>query len=104
MMTEAANNFPIFKEDKIPKPAGVPEYKAEDFHLDLDHVASRKGDYLIPDNEGLLKIAKLYGTPEYAGTWKSCQNGMTNRVNEWDLNRNGFGAQRHIYALQSIHT
>ncbi|MBR0458479.1 MAG: heparinase II/III family protein [Victivallales bacterium] len=104
MTMEAASQFPIYKEYKVPKPAGVPEYNASDFSLDLDHVASRKGDFLIPDNEGLLKIAKLYSTPEYAETWKGCQLGMANRVNLWDLNRNGFASQRHIYSLQSIHT
>lgn len=105
------SKFPVFFDQRLPRPEGIPMFRGEDFQVDLkrpDHypegflygnqdLLKKLGNYLVKDTEG----KKL---------WEQEANNTAHILNQWDFNRSGFkwgylwmfGTDRYIYRISQL--
>lgn len=95
-----AEKFPIFDDQRIPRPDGLRQISASEFKVDIKRIEARQNGHLYGDKAALIRLGE-YFTKDTDG--KTSWQGMTSKaagiLKDWDFNRRGFGANRFIYAL-----
>lgn len=97
-----AEKFPIFDDQRIPRPEGLREISAAEFKIDLKRIEARQNGSVYGGKDALLRLGEYFlNDPNGRESWQGAVNNAVEVLNNWDFQRRGFGANRFIYALYS---
>ncbi len=102
-MDAHAQGFPIYDNQRLARPEGLPQFQADDFIVNIERVSRFDKGTLYGSRESLRKTGEFLLTdPSGRKIWEA-EAGKTARIlNQWDLIRTGFGGERYIYCVSQI--
>ncbi len=95
--------FPIYDNQRIPKPEGLRQFKASEFIIDLRRIEKYQNGYLFGNRESLIRLGTfLSGDPEGMEMWSAEAASVIRVLNQWDFIRTGFGAERYVKCISQL--
>jgi hypothetical protein len=100
---QGGGKFPIYSDQRIARPEGLPEARVEDFKIALERVDGLPAGHLYGDRAALLKLGRFYrDDPAGQAAWMSLAESAVKTLNRWDFSRKGFGSDRYIYNVPAL--
>lgn len=97
------NKFPIFSDQMLPRPAGLPKFKTDDFKLNQERLNLYPSGFLYGNRNVLEKLFSfLVNDPEGQKLWEKSAKSAAEILNQWDFNRNGFGGDRYVFRIPQL--
>ncbi|GAB3988740.1 hypothetical protein GCM10028807_12050 [Spirosoma daeguense] len=95
--------FPIFDNQRLPRPTDISRVEADNFKIDLTRINRYPDGMVYGDQPTLRRLGNyLLNDAEGKAMWKKQAENTANVVNQWDLNRTGFAANRYIYSIVQL--
>jgi len=98
-----AQVFPIYDNQRISRPTGLPRFEADDFKISLDRIGRYPDGNLFGSRESLQKLGEfLLSDPSGMKIWKEEAGIAAKVLNQWDFIRTGFGAERYVKCVSQL--
>ena len=97
------SKFPVYSDQAISRPAGLPQFKSDDFKVNPKRLTLYPNGFLYGDRQVLERLTNfLVNDPEGKKLWKKEAGNAAKILNQWDFERSGFGADRYIYRMPQL--
>lgn len=95
--------FPVYADQRIPEPDGLPQFSAGDFKVNLKRIDQFPNGFIYGDQQALKKLGEfLINDPNGCSLWNQETVLAAKILNQWDFDRTGFGADRYIYNISQL--
>ncbi len=97
------NKFPVFNDQRISSPEGLPLFYAKDFQVDPERLDQYPDGFIYADQSTLELLADYFQSdPEGRKIWEVEAEFAAEILNQWDFKRSGFGNDHYIYNLGQL--
>jgi hypothetical protein len=95
--------FPIFNDQRIARPEGLPQFTGRDINIDLRRLEKYPKGIIYGDKTALKNLGEfLLNDPAGRKLWTDEVGKTVDALNKWDFNRTGFGVDRYIYNISQL--
>lgn len=95
--------FPIYDNQRVARPNDVGQSAPDDFTIDLARLNRYPEGFVYGDQSSLTRLGHhLLSDQEGIELWTKEAENASRIVNQWDLHRTGFAANRYIYSIVQL--